>query len=64
MDEEEYPKTIAGTLPPGFFIGGYTLRDGHGGTDKVWIDGPRGDGGDFSAKALEVLIADFYKKHF
>jgi len=59
-----YPKVMAGMAQPGFNIGRFTLRDGYGGRDKVWIEGGGGEGGDFEAADLEELLAGFYETHF
>lgn len=64
MDKVKVGTITAGMVQPGMRIGSYILRDGYGGCDKVWIEGPRGDGGDFSAEALEELIAKFYEASF
>ena len=56
--------TTAGMVQPGFRIGEYTLRDGHGGAGKVWVERGDGEGADFDAAAIEKLIAEFYKEHF
>ncbi len=58
------PMITAGMPQSGFRIGRFTLRDGYGGHDKVWIEAGSGEGGDFPAKDLEALIAEYYKKHF
>ena len=64
MMTETNPTTTAGMIQPGFRIGRYTLRDGYSGADKVWIGSPGGEGGDFSAEALEALIAKHYADNF
>lgn len=64
MTEPKYPMTTAGMVQPGFRIGGFTLRDGYGGVNKVWIECGRGEGGDFDAAELTEVIAAFYKKNF
>ena len=64
MAKKQYPMTIAGTTRAGFRVGGFTLYDGYGGVDSVWIEGGGGEGGDFPAAKVEALIAKFYKEHF
>ena len=62
--DKKYPMTTAGMVKPGMRVGAYTLRDGYGGHDKVWIEHGSGEGGDFSAEELEKLIKDFYDERF
>ena len=56
-DNTKYPMTTAGMLVPGFCIGSIILRDGYGGSDKVWLETAGGEGGDFSAADIEQLEA-------
>lgn len=58
------PIVTAGMIQPGFAIGRFTLRDGYGDRGKVWIEGEGGEGGDFDAAELEVIIAKFYADNF
>ena len=64
-EAKQYPITTAGTTRPGFRIGRFTLYDSYSGEPGLLaIATGGGEEGDFTAEALEAVIAKFYEENF
>lgn len=48
----------------GIRIGGLRLRPSFTGPEKIWIEKPDGEGGDFDTVEVEKLLRQFYDANF